>query len=543
MTTSRKLAITTLAATFALATPALAVDRFAEPGGDGPGPCLQANPCDIDAAFGVALAGDTIKLLPGTHTVVADIDVLDEGLTVEPATPGTRPVVASTSNFEPVFSVQHGGDEPVVMRGLEIVSQSLLSDQNHEALVASSPLDLSDTVLRARARVLRTFGAGPVVVRDVTIEQPTGVQAAAELEAQNSTTRNLTVDVSDDSAGVTVAGTNSTLTDTSVTGGLRGFLVGPGATVRRVTGAGTEGGILAFGGATLTDAVARAGNGGTALTVQGTGPATLRNVTAVATGPGSTGMQGAGAPLTVRGRNLILRGDANDVLVTGGATVELDRSNFRTVSGPIADGGQNQSADPLFVDAAAGNFRLAAGSPAIDKGLADDVTGATDLDGASRFQGAAPDLGAYEATPAAVVPPAPQPQPQPIVPPAPQPPADTLAPKASSLTASAVRGRAATVRFAISESGSVLVTLRKGVAGKRKGSSCVKPTRKLRRARSCTRFVTIASTRKTVGAPTARFTIGSRLAAGTYRVTVTPKDRAGNTGKAVTKSFTIKRKK
>lgn len=542
MSTSRTLTLTTLAATFALASPALAVDRYAEPGGDGAAPCAQADPCAITTAFGTAVAGDAIKLLPGTHTVVADIDVLDAGLTVEPATPGTRPVVASTSNSEPVFSVQHAGTEPVVMRGLEIVAQSVMSDVNHEALVASSPLELSDTVLRARARVLHTFGADRVVINDVTIDQLTGIQPAAQLDADSGIARNLTVDPSDDSAGVQVSGDGSSLTDTTVSGGVQGITVGPGATARRITGVGVEGGIRVFGGATLTDAVARATGFGTAMTVQGAGQAHLRNVTAVGSGPGANGLQVAGGTTIARARNLILRGVANDVLVSGGATVELDHSNFREVSGPFADSGQNQTSDPLFVNAAAGDYRLQAGSPAIDRGLVDDITGSTDRDGASRFQGAAPDLGAFERTAPPAVTPDPRPEPQPTATPAP-PAADTLAPTVSKLTASALRGRAATLRFSVSESGSVLLTLKKATAGKRKGNSCVKPTKTLRKAKPCRRFVTLASTRKTVASPTAKLTVGKKLAAGTYRVTVTPKDQAGNTGKAVTKTFVVKRRR
>jgi hypothetical protein len=55
-------------------------------------------------------------------------------------------------------------------------------------------------------------------------------------------------------------------------------------------------------------------------------------------------------------------------------------------------------ADPRFVDAADGNYRLAADSPLIDAGTDTPAGGAAefDLDGVRRFEGAHLDIGAYE---------------------------------------------------------------------------------------------------------------------------------------------------
>jgi hypothetical protein len=59
----------------------------------------------------------------------------------------------------------------------------------------------------------------------------------------------------------------------------------------------------------------------------------------------------------------------------------------------------NLNADPLFVNAAIGNLRLQTGSPCINAGSATATNlPATDLDGAPRSLGGAPDMGAYEST-------------------------------------------------------------------------------------------------------------------------------------------------
>ena len=76
-----------------------------------------------------------------------------------------------------------------------------------------------------------------------------------------------------------------------------------------------------------------------------------------------------------------------------------------TTDPSFVDGGNNLDSDPLFtvpVDPAAapttsGNLRLAAGSPAINAGDNQYVTGlSTDLDGNPRISGGTVDLGAYE---------------------------------------------------------------------------------------------------------------------------------------------------
>ncbi len=72
-----------------------------------------------------------------------------------------------------------------------------------------------------------------------------------------------------------------------------------------------------------------------------------------------------------------------------------DRSYCCTLPMPYYGRG-NITNSPLFVDYAATNFHLAAGSPCIDAGDNDEVVGEVDLDGDKRIRGSIVDMGAYE---------------------------------------------------------------------------------------------------------------------------------------------------
>jgi hypothetical protein len=155
------------------------------------------------------------------------------------------------------------------------------------------------------------------------------------------------------------------------------------------------------------------------------------------------------------------------------------------------------------------------------------VLGATDRAGASRFQLAAPDLGAFEAAAKG----APQPS---------APGADVTPPALSALRATGKRRGTAKASFALGEAATVTVKLERRKAGKRKAGRCVKPTRALRKAKRCARFVTVATTTKSLPAGTAAVKLGRKLSAGRYRITVSAKDAAGNRAKPATTAFRIK---
>ena len=144
----------------------------------------------------------------------------------------------------------------------------------------------------------------------------------------------------------------------------------------------------------------------------------LRNVTATSTVMGAS----SSSEVTIDGANLIMHSIdpeqfngadlAVDVNVGGSASISLTHSNYATVNAGLSASTNftytppgtngNQTAPPLFVNAATGDVHELAGSPTIDAGIADSLIGATDLEGAPRSQppciGGAPtpDVGAYE---------------------------------------------------------------------------------------------------------------------------------------------------
>jgi hypothetical protein len=182
----------------------------------------------------------------------------------------------------------------------------------------------------------------------------------------------------------------------------------------RATAIGSEAiGVLQIADCLVRDSVVRA-EGMEAVAVAASGTAstgTIRNVTAIAAGEGSTGISShyfgpPSSPYILDVGSTIARGAGNDLRaeagLPGAGDIVVSHSNFdhveRVGEATISDAGGNQTAAPLFVDAAAGDYREAAGSPTIDAGIA-DRSGPLDLAGNPRVLGATPDIGAFEFIP------------------------------------------------------------------------------------------------------------------------------------------------
>jgi hypothetical protein len=102
--------------------------------------------------------------------------------------------------------------------------------------------------------------------------------------------------------------------------------------------------------------------------------------------------------------------------------------------------------------------------------------------------------------------------------------------------------------FRSSEAGTATLKIGRARPGRRRGKRCVKPTRKNRRAKPCTRYVAVKPSLKravTAGPTAVPFSgrIGKKaLKPGKYRVTVVVADAAGNRSKPKSIGFRVVRR-
>ncbi len=239
--------------------------------------------------------------------------------------------------------------------------------------------------------------------------------------------------------GIELLGANSSVSDLDLedTAGTNGIYVSGlyKATIDHVIShVSAANAVACYPSGTVTDSVCwSSGPSGTAATllVLLSGSATLRNDTLIASGSGGMAVAANaidGSTMTLNLTNTIARGVGADISASTDsnpksmAIVNADHSNYANVQISNEGGGSttsvtpagsatNQTGAPLFVNAAAGDFHEAEGSPTIDAGINGPEDGSTDLDGNLRAlparltcgapEPAVTDVGAYEFVPVA----------------------------------------------------------------------------------------------------------------------------------------------
>jgi hypothetical protein len=245
------------------------------------------------------------------------------------------------------------------------------------------------------------------------------------------------------------------------------------------------------------------GEGATALySTGGSGTTSVaRNVTAIAHGPDSVGVISFHADPGTYGvhsldlKNSIAQGEKVDLLALEGfegpGEIFVSNSNFDRAASDgtskVVDLGGNQTAQPLFANAAGGDYREAAGSPTIDAGVADQL-GATDFDGNPRVLGAAPDIGAFESAPPPPVVSLNAGQIQSL---GVMPHKFSTANVGGAIVSARKKAKApigTTVTYSLSAAATVTFSVERRLPGRKVGKRCLKQTKANRTKKRCSRF-------------------------------------------------------
>ena len=550
--------------------------QFASPAGSStPGQCTDVTkPCSLQAALTSVEKIGTVSLAPGKYDM--ERVTLPAGRLHLTATDPQNPPALVTSRDAPVLSLtlaQPGWTfDHLVIGGTEATG----STQPAVQVAPGTAATFSSMNISGRSCIVAP-GPGQLLIEDSMLSSTissTCLQLGADSTVRRST---ISVPTSAMSTATTppVLSTGGVVEDTTVAGGL--FLSAPTAVARRVKATGID---AISGVGLVTDSLAKgSGMDGSAISANGTGGGLLTVVNSTAinpTGPAVVAResftQGQGAPNNLVLTNSIARGttDLKAELITiclidfdcERGQIDVDHSDFVTAdppgpiatrTGPIAlitDGAGNITGDLLFVDPAGDDYHLRAGSPAIDAGAPNDLSLPADLDGSSRVEGSAPDLGAFESS---FPPPPPTPPAQPSPPPPAPPPPPHARPVLSSLkvSPSTIRARSgvarssaasARVTFALSAGATVKLSFAKAQRGR-----VVRRTCKLsaRGNHNCTRYITKAvfTIQGRHGVNTVAFSgnrsLGKLLPPGSYRLTATPTDTAHAVGLSRTVKLTV----
>jgi len=514
-----------------------ATTRYAAPGsaivsGDCTSSVMR---CDLQYALATAASGDTVELEAGTYTE-ADGYELAKSIIVRGAPGGARPLLRSTQSPDAAIELTQAAASGATLQHLAFAAPA----STYAVLAAAVPeVNLRDLVIDTAGPC---FSGGVAVAEDVSCTTTQPNTLAMLVVGGAAQVRRLSV-----TAPGTTSLSISAVSSEDVTIAAGGVLLQNGTHRRwRVNAGGSGTALTTTGLVTLTDALIRAD--GPAVSVA-SNTLTLRNVTTV----GSSGViaQGGEGGSTASLTNVIARGTgaADDLVATDGGlcipgpcvagAIDAKFTNARTAaSARITYGAGVQSGDPLLVSAT--DLHLQEASPARNAGDAIDVDSITDVDGDPRFGQGQIDIGGDEFVPLAPVATA-TPEPSPTATPGPAPattPTATPAPDRTAPILTRVRdGKKGRIAFVSSEAGTARATVARRTTGRRRGRRCVKATPKLRRARTCVRYVTVGTVTLFVRQGVNLATPKPRrrgLPRGTYRVRLVPRDAAGNVGRTTT---------
>ena len=392
--------------------------------------CSHDTPCSVAHFFdntGTAMGhyadGDTIIVEPGTYDATLHNFLIQHAITLmgDPALP--RPVITGSQPQSTEYPVDEFQGQGTHVSHLDIRA----TNTTGVALHGNAGLVADDLVLSGGQACVFING-GSVTNSSCTVTIGTSATGIAA-SGLGSALSHLTVDTSavPNSIGISTVTTGAgadTISDVTVRAGNTGIQGGTQATIRRANIVAGNFGVILGQSSLLSDSlVTTTGGTGSAIAVNGQF-AEMRNVTAVARGAAGDGvvalpnMNQAFPYGDVHVRSSIIRASPTGVDVQGQAVgscpfppchtgqVTIDHSDYVTSDGTVTTDASNTSADPLFVDLLGLDFHLRDASPAIDTGLVDASSGTTDVTGAARTQGTAPDMGAYERAPAPVPPPA-----------------------------------------------------------------------------------------------------------------------------------------
>jgi hypothetical protein len=311
-------------------------DRYAEPGGDGPEPCLEANPCNIEVAVESAPGSTVVHLLPGDYSLSDTLTIPGTAFVTSDGFfdgSGTATITVTENNADGVF-VPSGASS--VLTGLEIVLDSTSS--------SNSALEMQGGL-----------GQG-LTVSTTNADRACNVVNATLSDSYCSTSR----------AGGVAAGSVTTGSGTG--------------TLRNVTATAVQSNGVAVW------AAASAGN---TVTLNG------RNVIALSNGPDENASAiGAGAIATV---DLTFSNfsDMGPVIETGGGDASITLTGEDSTNQDDPSGDDN----PHLVSPHLGDAHQMETSPTIDAGSDAPPLGSIDIDADMRFIGDAPDIGADEFVP------------------------------------------------------------------------------------------------------------------------------------------------